>query len=115
MQYDSTSRIGLHWAAYIDVDSGYMWEPITYSQGAEAIDWGKNVLGVEAPLWTETVATMDDIEYLVFPRLPGYAELGWSTGTNSWEEYKVRLGKHAPRFKALDIDYYKSPKVPWVE
>ncbi|MBL0739839.1 beta-N-acetylhexosaminidase [Chryseolinea lacunae] len=111
MQYDSTSRIGLHWAAYIDVDSAYSWDPITYSHGIDQED----ILGVEAPLWTETVANMNDIEYLVFPRLPGYAELGWSTGTKSWEEYKVRLGKHAARFKALDIDYYKSAKVPWVE
>jgi len=111
MQYDSTSRIGLHWAAYIEVDSAYNWDPITFSHGINR----ENILGVEAPLWTETVENMNDIEYLVFPRLPGYAEQGWSTGEKSWEEYKVRLGKHAPRFKAWDIDYYKSAKVPWVE
>ncbi|MEM9260555.1 MAG: family 20 glycosylhydrolase, partial [Bacteroidota bacterium] len=27
MQYDSTSRLGLHWAAYIEVDSAYLWDP----------------------------------------------------------------------------------------
>jgi hexosaminidase len=107
MQYDSTSRIGLHWAAYIEVDSAYIWDPKMYAEYGQ-------VLGVEAPLWSETVTNMDDIEYLVFPRLPGYAELGWTSGTKSWNEYKVRLGKHAPRFEALGIDYYKSPKVPWV-
>jgi hexosaminidase len=112
MQYDSTSRLGLHWAAYIEVDSAYNWDPLTYSHGINR----ENILGVEAPLWSETTANMDDIEYLAFPRLPGYAELGWSSGeTKSWDEYKVRLGKHAPRFKAWDIDFYKSPKVPWVE
>jgi hexosaminidase len=114
MQYDSTSRIGLHWAAYIEVDTAYLWDPATYAD-TKKVDWGDAVLGVEAPLWSETVTNMNDIEYLVFPRLPGYAELGWSSGTKTWDEYKVRLGKHAPRFKALDIDYYKSPKVPWVE
>lgn len=107
MQYDSTSRIGLHWAAYIEVDSAYIWDPKAY------LEYG-DVLGVEAPLWSETTTNMNDIEYLVFPRLPGYAELGWTSGTKTWEEYKVRLGKHAPRFEALGIDYYKSPKVPWV-
>lgn len=106
MQYDSTSRIGLHWAAYIDVDSAYIWDPGALTESGQ-------VLGVEAPLWTETVTNMDDIEYLVFPRLPGYAEIGWTRGTRTWEEYKVRLGKHAPRFDALEIDYYKSPKVSW--
>src|SRR6187402_436125 len=78
MQYDSTSRIGLHWAAYIDVDSAYSWDPGMYAESGQ-------VLGVEAPLWSETVTNMDDIEYLVFPRLPGYAELGWTSGTRSWE------------------------------
>ncbi|HEY5823729.1 MAG TPA: beta-N-acetylhexosaminidase [Cyclobacteriaceae bacterium] len=111
MQYDSTSRIGLHWAAYIEVDSAYNWDPTTFSHGIER----ENILGVEAPLWSETVADMNDIEYLVFPRLPGYAEIGWTKKTRTWDEYKIRLGKHAKRFKALDIDYYKSPKVMWVE
>jgi len=108
MQYDSTTRIGLHWAAYIEVDSAYQWDPTMYAA------YGK-VLGVEAPLWSETTVNMNDIEFLVFPRLPGYAELAWTTGGKSWDEYKVRLGKHAPRFEALEIDYYKSPKVPWAE
>lgn len=112
MQYDSTSRIGLHWAAYIDVDSAYSWEPATRVTGIPK----EIILGVEAPLWSETVTNMDDIEYLVFPRLPGYAELGWSPAEGrTWDEYKVRLGKHGAQMKALDIDFYKSKVVPWVE
>jgi len=111
MQYDSASRLGLHWAAYIEVDSAYNWDPTTFSHGIER----ENILGVEAPLWSETIANMDDIEYLLFPRLPGYAEIGWTKKARSWDEYKIRLGKQAARFKAWDIDYYKSPKVTWVE
>jgi hypothetical protein len=30
-----------------------------------------------------------------------------------WAEYKVRLGKHGERFKAMDINYYPSRLVPW--
>ncbi len=111
MQYDSTSRIGLHWAAYIEVDSAYNWDPATNVDGISK----DIILGVEAPLWSETVTNMDDIEYLVFPRLPGYAEIGWSPQGRSWEEYKVRLGKHGAMMKALGIDYYQSKLVPWVE
>ena len=112
MQYDSTSRLGLHWAAYIEVDSAYIWDPANYADGITR----KDILGVEAALWSETIANMKDIEYLLFPRLPGYAEIGWSpvTGRN-WDEYKVRLGNQAARFKALDIGYYKSKLVPWAE
>lgn len=110
MQYDSTSRLGLHWAAYIEVDSAYSWDPENYVRGISR----ENILGVEAPLWSETMKNMDDIEYLAFPRIPGYAEIGWSPSENrGWEEYKVRLGSHGPRLKAMQVDYYPSKRVPW--
>src|SRR6185436_11270327 len=60
MQYDSTTRIGLHWAAYIEVDSAYIWDPATQVEGLPQ----ENVLGVEAPLWSETTENIDDVEYL---------------------------------------------------
>lgn len=110
MQYDSTTRIGLHWAAYIEVDESYNWDPATRVQGITR----ENILGVEAPLWSETVVNMEDIEYMAFPRLIGVAEIGWSpTEGRSWDEYKVRLGKHAPHLDRLGIDFYRSPKVDW--
>ncbi|MBS1574254.1 MAG: family 20 glycosylhydrolase, partial [Bacteroidetes bacterium] len=112
MQYDSTSKFGLHWAAYIEVDSAYSWNPATLVNGIGF----ENIAGVEAPLWSETISKMDDIEYLMFPRFPGYAEIAWSPEKGrGWDEYKVRLGKHGSRMKAMGIDFYKSAKVPWVE
>ena len=110
MQYDSTSRIGLHWAAYIEVDSSYQWDPAKLVPGIDR----EQIMGVEAPLWTETVINMDDIEYLVFPRLPGVAEIAWTPASaRSWNEYKVRLANHAKPWKAMGIDFYRSPKVDW--
>jgi hexosaminidase len=110
MQYDSTTRIGLHWAAYIEVDESYNWDPATRVKGITR----ENVLGVEAPLWSETVVNMEDIEYMAFPRLIGVAEIGWSQAEGrSWDEYKIRLGKHAPHLQKLGIDFYRSPKVDW--
>ena len=110
MQYDSTTKLGLHWAAYIEVDSSYMWDPSTRVEGIDA----SQILGVEAPLWSETVVTMDDIEYLVFPRLPGVAEIGWSQrDKRNWDDYKTRLANQSQRWDVMGINYYKSPKVPW--
>lgn len=110
MQYDKSTKLGLHWAAYIEVDSAYIWDPAILIPGV-----GKeNVLGIEAALWTETITNMDEMEYMVFPRLPGYAEIGWTPlSGRSWNEYKTRLGKQGERFKAMDINYYRSPKVQW--
>lgn len=111
MQYDSTTHFGLNWAGYIEIDKGYNWNPETLVPGI-----GKaNILGVEAPIWTETITKMDELEYMVFPRLPGYAEIGWSApAVRNWAEYRVRLAGQEERFKALQIDYYPSKKVPWV-
>jgi hexosaminidase len=110
MQYDSTTKLGLHWAAYIEVDSAYIWDPATLVPGV-----GKeNVLGVEAALWTETITNMDEIEYMVFPRLPGLAEIGWTASSSrSWNDYKERLGKQEERFRAMGINFYQSRLVPW--
>lgn len=110
MKYDPKSILGLNWAGYIEVDTGYKWNPATLVPGISK----ENILGIEAPLWSETVSNMDEIEYLLFPRLPGYAEIGWSDAADrSWDEYKVRLGQQAGRFKFMGIDYYPSVKVPW--
>lgn len=112
MQYDSTTKLGLHWAAYIEVDSSYMWDPATHVEGIDR----RQILGVEAPLWSETLVTMDDIEYMLFPRLPGVAEVAWTdAGKRSWDEYKTRLAHQSKRWEVMDINYYRSPKVPWQE
>src|SRR4029450_1235280 len=72
------------------------------------------VLGVEAPLWTETIVTENHIEFMVFPRLPAIAELGWSPwSTHNWDTFKVRLGAQGPRWTVMGIGFYRSPQVPW--
>ncbi len=110
MSYDSTTKLGLHWAAYIEVDIAYSWDPETQLKGISE----ENVLGIETPLWTETITTMDEIEYMAFPRLPGYAEIGWSPATGrNWDEYKLRLAAHGKKMEAMGINFYRSPKVPW--
>jgi hexosaminidase len=112
MQYDSTTRLGLHWAAYIEVDSSYMWDPATRIPEINK----EQIIGVEAPLWTETIVTMDDIEYMAFPRLPGIAEIGWSASSKrDWNDYKNRLALQGRRWKEMGIDYYPSPTVHWME
>ena len=38
----------------------------------------KNVLGIEAPIWTEWVEDFDRMSYMCFPRLLAVAEIGWT-------------------------------------
>ena len=110
MQYDASTKLGLHWAGYVEVETGYNWNPSKLVPGIGH----ENILGVEAPLWSETITNIHEMEYMFFPRLPGYAEIGWSVpDSRKWSEYKVRLGKQAERFKAMQIEYYPSKQVPW--
>lgn len=112
MKYDPSTPIGLTWAGLADVRTSYDW--------AIADLFGdlpdKSIAGVEAPLWSETIGTLADIEYLAFPRMPGVAEMGWSQESRrSWEDYRLRLGAQGPRWTALGINFYRSPLVPWQE
>jgi len=110
MKYDSTSIFGLSWAAYIEVDRAYSWDPDTLVPGISR----ENIIGVEAPLWAETISTFREAEYLIFPRLPGYAEIGWTPAAmRSWDEYRVRLASHGRRMQIRDINFYRSPLVDW--
>ncbi len=109
MQYDENCPLGLSWAGFVEVDASYSWEPGEVIEGLGE----SSILGVEGCLWTETVRTMADIEYLTFPRLPGLAELGWSPAGHKWEEYRQRLAVHGERCAALGIHFYRSPVVEW--
>lgn len=110
MQYDSTSRIGLHWAAYIELDSAYLWDPANYASGISKGD----IFGIEAPLWTETVENRADIEYLVFPRLAALAEVAWSpASTRDWSSFQKRIQQLGKSWENQGIQFYRSPKVSW--
>jgi hexosaminidase len=110
MKYDASTPIGLQWAGYTNVRDSYTWDPARQVPGVGA----KDVLGVEAPLWGETVTSMRDAEYLAFPRLIGIAEIGWSPARGrSWAEYRLRLAAQAPLLDSLGVNFYRSPEVPW--
>ncbi|KOG16064.1 MULTISPECIES: beta-N-acetylhexosaminidase [Streptomyces] len=110
IKYTHDTPLGLTWAGTVEVQRSYDWDPATYFPGVPETA----VRGVEAPLWTETLATPADLDVMAFPRLPGIAELGWSpASTHDWDSYKLRLAEQAPRFDALGIAYHRSPQVPW--
>ncbi|QWX82700.1 family 20 glycosylhydrolase [Cellulophaga sp. HaHaR_3_176] len=111
MEYDSLSEYGLHWAAYIPVDSAYNWSPEKYIPELPQ----DNILGIEAPLWSETITNMAELEYLAFPRIIGYAELGWTADDNrDWDDYKKRLANQVPYLERMNVNFYKSKLIDWV-
>jgi hexosaminidase len=110
MKYTEDTPLGQDWAGLVEVQDAYSWDPAKLVDGVTE----KNVLGVEAPLWTETIVTNDDIDYMVLPRLPAIAEIGWSSqSARTWSDFRLRLAAQGPRWTAMPVRFYRSPQVPW--
>lgn len=105
MKYNESTPYGLDWAGYIPVETAYKWDPTDYAPK-------ELVLGVEAPLWTETISDTKAMDYMIYPRLLGHAEIGWTPkDARDWNEYKVRLEKQGERMKNQGINYYKDSSI----
>lgn len=63
------------------------------------------VLGIQANLWTETVASGNRLDYLLFPRISALAESSWGNNTE-YEDYKNRLVNHLELYKKATIYFY---------
>ena len=110
MKYTPTTELGLTWAAIIEVRDTYDWDPATYQTGVTE----QNILGIEAPIWSETLRNITAVQYLAVPRLPSLAEVGWTPqSARSWDSFRVRIAAHGPRWNYLGVNYYRSPQIPW--
>lgn len=110
MKYDSTTVLGFKWAGYIDLRKNYEWDPAKLLAGVPE----SAILGVEAPLWAETLVRPSDYQYMAFPRLISVAEIGWSRqAARSWANFRTRLGAHGERLTALGVNFFRSPQVDW--
>ncbi|MBB2948022.1 hexosaminidase [Actinoplanes lutulentus] len=110
MKYDSDTALGLDWAGYVDVRRAYDWDPADRLPGVPE----EALLGVEAPLWSETLRSVADVRFLTLPRLPAIAEIGWSKrDVRDWESFRARVATFGPKWDAEGVSYYKSPEIPW--
>ena len=98
----------MNWAGYVSIQTAVDWDPERVLTGATG-----TVLGVEAPLWSETLVHLHDVEFMAFPRIVGIAEIGWARAAPVWDEFAKRLGAQAPRWTVLGINFYRAPEVPW--
>ena len=110
MKYDTSTVLGLTWAGVPDERMSYDW---SISDKFSSLPEDA-IAGVEAPLWSETLGTLEDFEYMAFPRLAGVAELGWTSASlRDWAEYRMRLGAQSARWMVLGINFRRSPLIPW--
>ena len=72
----------------------------------------KSIKGVQANCWTEYMRTEQQVEFMLYPRLCAFAELGWTALEHkNWPDFTRRLETHYTRLEKNAINYfYEVPK-----
>ena len=78
----------------------------------------KNILGTQANLWVEYIATPEHSEYMLFPRLLALAEISWTNDNlKNWDNFINRTQAFMKRLDVMKVNYARSmyQVVPTVE
>ncbi|MDQ3351011.1 MAG: beta-N-acetylhexosaminidase, partial [Actinomycetota bacterium] len=94
MKHDETSPLGWTWAGVIDSETASQWDPAAVLPDVDR----KRIAGIEAPLWTELLDRPAQLDVMLLPRLPGVAELAWSSRPPPWDDLRARLALQARRW-----------------
>ena len=102
-KYDALTELGLQWAGPTSIPQSYGWDPADVVPGVGE----EQLLGVEAPMWTETLADIQDVEYMAFPRIASIAEIAWSPRKpRDFAEFGPKLDAFTAFLDARKINHY---------
>lgn len=76
----------------------------------------KRILGIQANMWTESIADWGKLTYMTFPRLYAIAETGWTPQDDkNWDDFTKRLDVTLNRLDAQGVRYATSAYSPWIK
>ena len=90
---------------FLPWDKVYSYEPLEGLNDSQR----KHILGVQANLWTEYVATPEHLEYMLLPRMNALSEVQWCVPENKDIE-RFKAAMEAESFKIFDILGYNYRK-----
>ena len=97
-QAKDTANEPLAIGGYLPIEKCYSFDPYERINP----DLQKHILGVQANLWTEYIATDEYLEYMLLPRMLALCEVQWCTPENrNYERFKTAVVDH--QFKILDL------------
>ncbi|MDB5008445.1 MAG: beta-N-acetylhexosaminidase [Mucilaginibacter sp.] len=145
--YKSFDEPGFYWGAFADIDKPFSFIPYDYFKNSKVdknglplnrnifigkqrlTEYGKsNILGLQSAVWGENIKTTERLEYMMLPRLLGFAERAWSKDPDwaiepnaaksdslyqiAWTNFLNVLGKRElPRLSYYDGGFnYRVPK-----
>jgi hexosaminidase len=86
------------------LEKTYSYDPVPASLTK---DQQKHIIGVQANLWTEYIATPAKVEYMLLPRMLALAEVAWTptSGKDYTNFSEKRLPHHLAHLDAMGDDY----------
>ncbi|WHY78448.1 family 20 glycosylhydrolase [Neobacillus sp. WH10] len=102
-KYYANSPLGLSWRGYVNTEKAYTWDPTDFAPA-------NSIYGIESTLWSETIVTQDNMDYMIYPRLIANAEVGWTPKSmRDWNDFKTRLNTHTTSMDYKGIKYFADP------
>ncbi|MDO3642420.1 family 20 glycosylhydrolase [Mucilaginibacter sp. L3T2-6] len=145
--YKSFDEPGYYWGAFSDIDKPFSFIPFDYFKNSKVdrdglpinrnifigkqrlTDYGKsNIIGLQSAVWGENIKSTERLEYMMLPRLLGFAERAWAKDPDwatekdpakaealyqtAWSNFLNVLGKRElPRLSYMNGGYnYRVPK-----
>ncbi len=103
--YQSLDKAGepLAIGGYLPVEKCYSYEPFVdgMTDGEKA-----HILGVQANLWTEYIATNEHLEYMLLPRMTALSEVQWcQPQVKSWERFVDSADEFCNIYDVMGYNY----------
>lgn len=95
---------------YLPLKQVYAFEPVPAELPPQ---FQSHILGGQANLWTEYIASLPHAEYMLFPRLCALAEVVWSPkAARDWPDFVQRLKVNEQRLDELGVNYRRDVAGP---
>ena len=97
---DDSHKTGRRWKGFVSLDLTYK-----FPAGLKIVE--KQVAGIQANLWSETVVTGKRFDFMIWPRLQALSEAAWTQEqSKDYDQFLGRLKVHLPYMKEQGVYYF---------
>ncbi|WP_288360067.1 beta-N-acetylhexosaminidase [uncultured Bacteroides sp.] len=95
----------LAFGGFTPLEKSYSYHPVHESLTPEE---AKHIKGVQANLWTEYITSVEQLEYMLYPRAAALSEVAWSRKENrNYDSFYKRLQDIEKHYDAMKLNYCK--------
>ena len=88
---------------FLPVEKVYAYEPCPADMPEQE---KRHILGVQANMWTEYIADVDHLYYMLLPRLAALSEVQWCNQSNKdWSRFYAAADRYCELYKTMGYNY----------